>query len=269
MNKPIFILGLGAQKSGTTWLFKLLNTQNFSNFGIKKEYHVWDAKFDKDIGYDFVIKKSLFKRQNKIEKILWKMQNKEGFYGEYFKSLIKKNIFLTGDITPSYSSLNFKQISHIKKIIDDNGFDLKVIYIMRDPVERFISAMSMMKRNQKSKGINISSQKLIDNSFKKIILPRFTKRSDYKSTLEVISQVFKKEQVFFEFYERLFKKKTINRLSKFIGFKLENISFSEKENDSEKIIYPEEIKDKLKFYFKETYEYCNSKFPETKKLWRK
>jgi len=197
------------------------------------------------------------------------MQNKEGFYGEYFKSLINKKILLTGDITPSYSALNFKQISHIKKIIDDNGFDLKVIFIMRDPVERFISAMSMIKRNQQAKGIKVSFKKIIDNSFKMVILPIYTKSSDYKTTLEVISQAFKKEQVFIELYERLFQKKTIKRLSKFIGYRLETISFSEKANDSEKITYPEEVKDKLKHYFKETYEYCNSKFPETKKLWRK
>ena len=47
--KKIFILGVGAQKAGTTWLHRqLIKSANF-NFGHRKEYHVFDA-MEKTLG---------------------------------------------------------------------------------------------------------------------------------------------------------------------------------------------------------------------------
>ena len=39
----IFILGVGAQKAGTTWLHSQLSTNNSIDFGFRKEYHVFDT----------------------------------------------------------------------------------------------------------------------------------------------------------------------------------------------------------------------------------
>ncbi len=44
-QEKIFLLGLGAQKSGTTWLFDYLNGNSHAKFGIFKEYHVLDTNF--------------------------------------------------------------------------------------------------------------------------------------------------------------------------------------------------------------------------------
>ena len=40
MKKGLFVLGIGAQKAGTTWLYEYLKAQNHSNMGFTKEYHV-------------------------------------------------------------------------------------------------------------------------------------------------------------------------------------------------------------------------------------
>ena len=41
--KKIFILGVGAQKAGTTWLHRQLIKNSKFNFGHRKEYHVFDS----------------------------------------------------------------------------------------------------------------------------------------------------------------------------------------------------------------------------------
>lgn len=40
-----FLLGMGAQKSGTTWLHRILTARQDANFGFTKEYHVLDAVY--------------------------------------------------------------------------------------------------------------------------------------------------------------------------------------------------------------------------------
>lgn len=43
MNTKTFVLGLGHQKCGTTWLYHYLSQSRRFKGGIKKEYHIWDA----------------------------------------------------------------------------------------------------------------------------------------------------------------------------------------------------------------------------------
>ena len=38
-----FILGVGCQKGGTTWIYDQLSKLEQVNFGFKKEYHVFDT----------------------------------------------------------------------------------------------------------------------------------------------------------------------------------------------------------------------------------
>ena len=41
--KKTFILGVGAQKAGTTWLHRQFKKNATFNLGHRKEYHVFDA----------------------------------------------------------------------------------------------------------------------------------------------------------------------------------------------------------------------------------
>ena len=41
--EKIFVLGVGCQKGGTTWLYKQLIKSEAVNFGYTKEYHVFDT----------------------------------------------------------------------------------------------------------------------------------------------------------------------------------------------------------------------------------
>ena len=42
-SEPTFLLGVGAQKAGTSWLHDQLQRRNDVDFGFLKEYHVFDA----------------------------------------------------------------------------------------------------------------------------------------------------------------------------------------------------------------------------------
>ena len=42
-RQPTFVLGVGAQRGGTTWLSRFLNHSPQFERGYRKEYHVFDA----------------------------------------------------------------------------------------------------------------------------------------------------------------------------------------------------------------------------------
>ena len=148
-----FLLGVGAQKSGTTWLYDYLNNLDNTNFGPFKEWHIWDWKFRESFS-NFEVKKSNSENNN-INKIRFQMQNEDGFYEKYFLNLTSQTNYLTGDITPSYCCLNSNELIKIKTKLVKVGFDVKVVYLMRDPVERCWSATRMIiKLNKKYKNIS-------------------------------------------------------------------------------------------------------------------
>ena len=102
-----FILGVGAQKCGTSWLSSYINQSQQANLGILKEYHCWDAK-TLELCEEFRTVDDNLLIQSDQYQIRHKMQNIEGYYERYFAEILEGRINITGDITPSYSMLSSK-----------------------------------------------------------------------------------------------------------------------------------------------------------------
>lgn len=109
INPPfIDFLGIGAQKSGTTWLYENLKRHQQIFMPEIKEIHFFDEHFKN--GLDWY--KALFSAGKKRKK---------------------------GEITPAYAILEAEKIKFIKGI----NKNLKIIYILRNPIERAWSAALM------------------------------------------------------------------------------------------------------------------------------
>ena len=55
---------------------------------------------------------------------------------------------LTGDITPSYALLDAPTLGSIRNNFAERGIAVKPVFLMRDPIERFISSRRMKLRKQ-------------------------------------------------------------------------------------------------------------------------
>lgn len=263
--KPLFILGMGAQKAGTTWLYKTLSSQDNVNLGFIKEYHVWDYVFS-DIFKEF--KAPLKKPDNAGDAMRRLMQESSEIYTKYFQSLISSEVNVTGDITPSYSTIDESGLKRISSIIKGADFDLKVVFLMRDPVERIWSAVRMDKRNRLSRGETLK-ENFCDSLVKQYIRSKnHILRSDYKRTVQNITKVFSEDEIHFGFYESLFDEKGLNELQDFLGFNLKNFDFSERFNASDPEPISEETTKILSEFLAPQYEFCNHRFEDTKSLWR-
>jgi len=219
--KKFFVLGVGCQKGGTTWLYKQLIKSKFVDLGYAKEYHVFDTVYTPDLFNNKdalleMLKYHLTEESkapiNLLRQLLF-LEDVSTYY-HYFNELwhSKQNTKIVGDITPSYCCLKAEHLSMIKNRLEELDFSIKVIFIMRDPVQRLWSACRHEKR------FNPSVRTLSDNDLLLMLYkhPQFEARSRYDITIHNIEKVFKKEDIFYCFYEDLFTSNCVNKLSHFL-----------------------------------------------------
>lgn len=264
MPKPVFILGIGAQKAGTTWLHNQLDHQQSVNMGCLKEYHIWDAKFIEHQNSFLTPPKKKEQCDSALRRI---MQTTNGVYESYFSQLISKTIRYTGDITPSYSMLRAQDFKIIRARLKNAGFLVKVVFIMRDPVERNWSALRMHQRRRQHIGNYISDGEL------NLMFEKFYKgaarigRTNYPATINALADSFPADDIHIGFYESMFDQEEIDRLSKFLGLDLSSLNTNKLINVSRQIELRSELRDQCKLFYNNVYDYCGLNYPKSKELW--
>jgi hypothetical protein len=140
-----FLLGVGAQKAGTTWLHQTLAAVPKVNFGVRKEYHIWDV-LSSDLFKKLRVTAAMVQDGVTDAAIRYRMQNESGYYAYYFNTLLDSGCRLAGDITPSYSALSSDDWTRVREVLHLIDAKLRVVFLMRDPFERCWSAVRMEKR---------------------------------------------------------------------------------------------------------------------------
>ena len=274
-----FILGVGSQKGGTSWLHKQLANNPSIDFGFRKEYHVFDAiNTDQDLSNPDDSKQfGKNYRDNVIQTVL--RAAKDGnlginearnrgsrrralqlafldninYYFDYFDYQYLKNpeVQAVGDITPSYALLKPKTFQLIKRGLIKRGFTVKVFFLMRDPVERAWSMARMKKRD-----MNAKKQKKFDE-FKYLYNlkdNRNERKSRYEYTIQNLEKVFNEDDIYYDFYERLFTPESRTRLQQFLKLELQEFDSNQIVNASPKSeTIPEELNQHLVNHFRSTY----------------
>lgn len=274
MNKltnKIFLLGVGAQKGGTTWLWSQLCKSRNVDMGFVKEYHVFDNLNHKgDRSFIPTLQKRIkqriksgdfqAKKNQYASKHLSFLDNPRNYF-DYFNYLYLRDddVQLVGDITPSYSLLDKKTFSYIKEELEKKGFKVKVIFLLREPFDRVWSMLKMACRNGK---ITVEDSSELNNELKKFYkLPHVEKRTRYEITIKKLEAVFDKDSIYIDFYERLFTEESFSRIQHFLETELVKPDFNERVNVSktEHKLFKETQKEIIEYY-SETYKYIEDRF---------
>ena len=267
-TNKIFLLGVGCQKGGTTWLHSQLEKYENINLGFCKEYHYFDALY-LPLGEPFKRQrlKSLktFLTQNpqgippkNLLRHLLFLQDENSYY-EYFNNLWSSDerISIVGDITPSYNSLKSEHFSIIKQNLENLGFSVKIIFLMRDPIERIWSYIRMKKRDNK-KFSEIADNDLILQEYKH---PHVEARSRYDLTMQNLEKVFAESDIFYCLYEDLFRSESINRLQDFLGLNKNIFNINVRKNASQKEqMLDAKIQREIANYYRNVYDFVGERF---------
>ncbi len=218
-----FLLGLGAQKAGTAWMHRYLESSAQCDPGFRKEYHVWDAL---DLPSGRVVRERIKKQGGDRARFL----SDPGAYVDYFAGLLERDgIRLTADITPSYAGLSVDRLTGIRRSFEQRGVRPVAVYLMRDPVERAWSAVRMDVRRSGNTDEGAVEGRL------RMIAPddQYDRRTRYDLTIAAADRAFG-DEVFFGFYERLFDEATLRDLCGFLGLDFHQPDFGRQVNVSPK-----------------------------------
>ncbi len=242
MARPTFLLGLGAQKAGTTWLHDYLSVNGLVQFGGRKEYHVLDSYFGLEPNAQLMRFRRLallmqdYHQNGPKEKLNRDLVQVLRYslmgldlqaYRDHFITLAREH-HVVGDITPSYCGLSADQLREVRNLLAPH-FRLRVIYLIRDPVERLFSMCKHHSRASWSPGYGRDPLALYDEALQDGGLPGGY-RSDYGSTLAAIDAAFAPADVLIEFYESLFQECSIRQITNFLGVRFTDPDFHRRPN---------------------------------------
>ena len=152
----IDFLGIGTQKSGTTWLYEHLRGHPDIRFPAGKEVHFWDWYRDRGV--------------------------------DWWTGLFPKagGAICSGEFTPSYALLDARVIREIRDI----NPDLRLLISFRNPMQRTWSSALMALRRSILEFDEVSDQWFIDHFRSRGSL----KRGDYVGCLKTWRSVFPADQ---------------------------------------------------------------------------
>lgn len=224
-----FLLGVGCQKGGTSWLHDYLSSSPAVDLGMVKEYHIWDEIDLRDEDYQAQalakMRASAAKEREdgveSISRLRHRFRTDLDTYYDYFAEMLTRSgVTLTGDITPSYSGLSAERFASIRDAFAARGIRVKVIFLMRDPVERIWSAARMKLWGERTATRQDPEAERTGDETILLRLygtPATRHRTNYHVTVAALERVFAPEDIHYEFYERLFTRAATARICAFLG----------------------------------------------------
>lgn len=271
-----FFLGLGGQKCGSSWIQAYLARQPGSDFGRLGEYQAWEHR----LGGVFARyarpapnaaerlrarAKALVGAPEPADHLRWRLQSDPEAYFDYFDRLCQApGILRTGDITPSYAALTADHLYALRDGILSRGFDLRVIFCMRDPVARLVSHLRM----DSDKGRIVPSGSDAQDLRGFYAGLEAQARSRYDQTLANIAAVFPEGQTHICLFEELFTPQGIGALARFAGVAEEPEAGNRKVNarDSASDI-PEDLAAEIAQFYAPAYHAAHARLPQVAGLW--
>lgn len=254
MEKPTFLLFGGIGWCGTTSLWLTLINSGYLHTGWTKENHYlsfiqnyedWgylDFKkfksiYEKDLEeYNnikyFTIETSLYKRKN-LDRSLRKVKSKfisdfppkldhyVNFYTE-LNQFCQEQFKVVGDFSNTNHMLFPSFLLKVKESLSTH-FDVKCLFVLRDPIRRLFSNVNSTTYSRKNLSNNSATKNFIDavNADK-----LYDSTINYSVAIKKYIKIFGKENVCYLIMEEFFEegnRKEVEKLENFINYKLDAI----------------------------------------------
>lgn len=192
---PDFLV-VGAQRAGTTWLHRVLRQHPALWLPPVKELHYFDKpEIRRTILNAHERRRVGLKRLRSLDPWLlrfWLGRRDDRWYASLFAAARARGL-VTGEITPAYATLPVPVLRRIAAL----NPSLRLVFIMRDPVDRAWSAV----HNAARKGDPSAAQ--VETAIARAREPGVVARSAYADAIERIEGVFGPERLLCCFFEDL------------------------------------------------------------------
>ena len=256
-EQKTFVLGVGAQKAGTSWLRNYL-LERADIYFAPAEMHFFDSKYGPQTARraERVLTKGSTLRRPANKRLRLKLDYLEradggASYKEFFRSRVPADVAVFGEITPSYALLGEAGYRAVIVLFPNS----KVFFVMRDPAERLYSQVRMNRdRHQVNADAAVDADRLLRRA-------KSDQRSSYEMTIQDLDRVFPRDNLLYLFYEKLFQPSAIERFCSFLGIPYAPADFDQIVNaGGPRPDIPAELDKAIRACFERTYTFCREKF---------
>jgi hypothetical protein len=269
-------LCIGAQKAGTTWLDSSLRKHPLIWLPPVKELHYfsevhiadnrsWASTSRRTTGI-----RVLREYMKRVDERNWDYRfvaraadiisgvPSDEWYGNIFSLAGSKQI--CGEITPAYALLPPAGIEHLKRLMPE----LKILMLLRDPIERSWSHMRMLA--EEGGKINIAALIRAAGS------PSIVERSNYPNILDLWAEYFAEDRFLVGFTDDIasFPDRLLRNFCEFLGVEYEDkwtSSLNAAVHVGKEVAIPSEVYEFLKVQMYPVYTALKVKYPEVVGKW--
>lgn len=208
-----FMICFGAQRGGTTWLSSQLRRMPEFDFPPRKEIRYLDPLYVHSFGTIREERINEFRRKihkqfgqgakplqpMQVREVRWNAEyalvTRDEYSDEWYASLFSEcdPERWTGDFSPDYSLLPEQGIEHLARLAPD----ARLLFMMRDPVDRALSGASYVLRHHGAMPREESVQRIANLARTKLQLDF----SDYRSILSRYWRLFSRERILVCFHD--------------------------------------------------------------------
>lgn len=274
-----FLLGLGAQKAGTTWIHQYFVGSRQVVRGYRKEYHVLDSV---DLVEDQWRARNIAMAQAELDHLRDQQESDPvhlhraamiadpEVYLDYVTGLLRRRprFRLTADITPEYALLGSERLRWVREGVTARNARSAALFVMRDPVDRIWSQVRMQAGRRPDR-FPRPADRMVAELYRQ---EPYAVLSRYEATLQRIEQVWAPEDRHYELYEQLFEVDRVRALCAFAG-----VDFREPDVDRRANVsagrtvasLPEALVREMAEHFAPTYHAVAERFPQVdlRALW--
>lgn len=258
-GQPTLLFCVGATKAGTSWLYRYLHAHPECRMRSIKELHFFDTVDFNDYDHQFAtyarLRSDLVSRlagagewragnlQRQIDDVdevvaalaLAQAGDEEGAVRAYRDYLFaaSSNAGLVGDITPGYALLSEARLRMMAGLAPA----VRVLYLMRDPLDRLWSHVRMQAQRQLRAGeeIALKSRRVLNRVVVRGLETHVHSRGDYRSTIQRLQAAVPAAQLMIEFSERLLTEAGLRKLCAFLGISYREADTTERAHEGVKL----------------------------------
>jgi len=261
--RPDFLC-IGAQKAGTTWLYRQLRVHPDFWMPPRKEIRYFDKLGRRRSDS---LPRTADERDSRFFETMESLSAQSFFdlegYGQLFES---KGSLISGDISPGYSALNDEIIVQIVRHFPR----LKVIFVARDPVERAWSQLLMGVRLQRTNPFDISDA---DEVIRRLLHPGVLLYSYPSRIIARWRRYVPPNQFQIYFFDELQKSPALffGSIVRFLGGDPEKASSTpeimKKVNSEQELQFSEKVRSRMVGFFESELKACAKQFGGPARQW--
>lgn len=275
------LLCVGAQKAGTTWLNAQLNDHPDIAFSDVKEVHYFNT----------IHNGSILLTRRKVEHIRRVINNNPHAVEKYFSDIssgvspdkgmhrlfspVNDDWYISlfkgckkhycADFTPEYALIGIEGYKNVKAVSKNQ----KIIYMMRDPVDRALSAIRYFYKMH-GQDINAKTTEELIGMVKSNLM---ISMSDYKKTINDLQESFNNKDVLYLFYEDVManKQASIDHVCDFLNIEkviLDKDRINKRVNATDEFEFSRTIVELAENELSHVYDFMRQNFSYVPSTWR-